>query len=121
MPTSRRARLGDDSGVAMITVVMVAAIMTGLGLAVTKSAVVNLDNAGRDRVASGALGAAEAGVAGAITYIRSNGVRQFCATCTSAFNESAPATLTYPGGGKATVWVRRVQEYDPASGTKIGR
>lgn len=123
MLTSRRPRLRDDSGVAMITVVMVAAIMTGLGLAVTKSAIVNLDNAGRDRVASGALGAAEAGVAGAITYIRNNGVRQFCPTCTSPFNESTSprTTITYPGGSKAEIWVRRVQEYDPASGLKIGR
>ena len=121
MFASRRASLREDAGVAMITVVMVAAIMTGLGLAVTKAAVVNLNNAGRDRVASGALGAAEAGVAGAITYIRNNGVRQFCPTCTTTWNESAPVTLAYPGGGQAVIWVRRVQEYNPAAGVKTGQ
>lgn len=115
-----RRRVGGDEGVAMITVVMVAAIMTGLGLAATKTAVLNLDNAGRDRVASGAMGAAEAGVAGAITYIRGNGVASICDTCTGSYNTLNPATLTYPGGGQAVVTVRVQQRYQPPA-ARVGR
>ncbi len=114
-------RQGDD-GVALLTVVLVAAIMTALGLAVTKTAILNLDNAGRDRVAGGALGAAEAGVAGAITYIRGNGaaVATICATCTGPYNLLSPTTLTYPGGGQAVVTIASVQAYRPPV-SKVGK
>lgn len=120
MRNTLRSRTSGDDGIAMLTVVLVAAIMTALGLAVTKTAIVNLDNAGRDRVASGALGAAEAGVAGAITYIRGNGVAQLCDTCTTPYNITAPKTLTYQNGGQAVVTVRVAQRYAPP-GARVGK
>lgn len=115
----RRRTTGED-GVAMLTVVLVAAIMTALGLAVTKTAILNLDNAGRDRVASGALGAAEAGVAGAITFLRGDGVAQICTTCTTTYNLINPATVVYPGGGKAVVTIAVAQRYAPPT-TRVGK
>lgn len=115
-----RLRQQDDRGIAMLTVVMVGAIMTALGVAITQTTIVNLDNAGRDRVASGALGAAEAGVAGAISYMRDNGVNSFCDTCSERFNTSRPETIDYVGGGRAVVTVKVLQPYNPPS-VKAGR
>ena len=111
---SFRNRTRGDDGVAMLTVVLVGFILTGMGLALAKTSVANLGNAGRDRVASGALGAAEAGIAGAITYLRSNGVQQICNTCTAEWNVATPKTLTY-GSGRAVVTIAEVQRYQPPS------
>lgn len=114
-----RVRPRDESGVAMITVVLVGVILTGMGLALAKTSLANLENAGRDRVGSGALGYAEAGVAGAITYLRSNGVNQICTTCPSAWNVSAPKSLTY-SGGSAVVTIAELQRYAPPT-VRTGR
>ncbi len=96
----------------MITVVLVGFILTGMGLALAKTSITNLGNAGRDRVASGALGAAEAGVAGAITHVRGNGVRQICNACTVEWNVLTPKTLTY-GAGTAVVTIKELQRFQP--------
>ena len=110
--SAHRIRPTGDQGVAMLTVVLVGFILTGMGLALAKTSIVNLENAGRDRVASGALGAAEAGVAGAITYLRGNGVQQICSTCTAEWNVLTPKTLTY-GSGQAVVTIAQLQRYQP--------
>lgn len=115
-----RIRQRDDRGVAVLTVFMVGAILTALGVAVTQATITNLDNAGRDRVAGGALGAAEAGIAGAISHMRDNGVRAFCDTCTTPWNVSAPTTLTYTGGGQAVVSIKTIEAYAPPA-IKTGR
>lgn len=112
MMRTHRIRESGDQGVAMLTVVLVGFILTGMGLALAKTSIANLGNAGRDRVASGALGAAEAGVAGAITHLRGNGVQQICSTCTSEWNVLTPKTLTY-GSGSAVVTIAVVQRYQP--------
>ena len=109
---THRIRPSGDQGVAMLTVVLVGFILTGMGLALAKTSIANLGNAGRDRVASGALGVAEAGVAGAITYLRGNGVRQICSTCTPEWNVLTPKTLTYQSG-TAIVTIAEVQRYQP--------
>src|SRR5712671_2113589 len=62
----------DERGVAMIVALLVTAVLTALGITVTQVAISNMTNAGRDRVASGALGAAEAGVTRAVAYINRN-------------------------------------------------
>jgi len=112
MMRTYRIRQSGDQGVAMLTVVLVGFILTGMGLALAKTSIANLGNAGRDRVASGALGAAEAGVAGAITYLRGNGVRQICSTCTLEWNVLTAKTLTY-GSGSAVVTIAEIQRYQP--------
>ena len=96
--SARRALLKGDDGAAVLLVVLVGIVLTGMGLALARTSVANLDNAGRDRVSSGALGLAEAGVGGAITHLRGNGVNHLCDTCTTTWNASSPATLIFPSG-----------------------
>jgi Tfp pilus assembly protein PilX len=87
-----------DTGGAMLIVVLVGLILTGMGIALARTSIANLDNAGRDRVSSSALGIAEAGVAGAVTHLRGSGVKHICSTCTLGWNVATPMTLTYQGG-----------------------
>jgi hypothetical protein len=56
-----RARLRDQSGIAVPTVLMLMVIMLLLGLAATQASIAGLSQATRDRQAKRALGAADAG------------------------------------------------------------
>ena len=116
---SARSRTQGESGVALLSVLLVGVILTGLGLALARTTLTNLDNAGRDRVSSGALGVAEAGVASAIGYIRDNGVNQLCAGCTTPWNAAAPRTLSI-SGGRAVVTITVVERYAPPT-VPLGR
>jgi uncharacterized protein (UPF0333 family) len=113
----------DERGVAMITALLVAAVLTALGLTVTQVAFSNMTNAGRDRVASGALGAAEAGVTRAIAYINKNNTHALncspnCAT--NPWGSSAnPQTISLPDGRTAKVYIKQIQEYAPPA-YKVG-
>src|SRR4051794_11956621 len=97
----------DERGVAMITALLVTAVLTALGLTVTQVAVSNLSNAGRDRVAGGALGAAEAGVTRAISYINKNNTNALSCSPICNLNgwgnSGAPQTVTLPDGRTAKV------------------
>lgn len=116
-------RRKDERGVAMITTLMVGSVLTAVGLAMTSVAVSNLQNAGRDRVAGGAMGAAEAGIAQAIAYIRDNGVGNLgCSpTCTTNpwGNSATPATVTLGDGREAKVYITTVQAFAPPA-VKVG-
>ena len=114
-----RARPKGDAGGAMLIVVLVGFILSGMGIALAKTSVINLDNAGRDRVSAGSLGLAEAGVSEAISHIRGNGVRHLCAGCTQEWNVAAPKTVTFTTG-TATVTVAELERYRPPT-TKVGR
>lgn len=108
----------DERGVAMVTALLVAAVLTALGLTVTQVAYTNLSNAGRDRLSSGALGAAEAGVTRAIAYInRNNANALVCSPACGAANpwgdKANPQTVTLPDGRAAKVWIEKVQAYAP--------
>lgn len=107
----------DERGVAMVTVLLVTAVLTALGVTVTQVSLSNLGNAGRDRVAGGALGAAEAGVTRAISYIHQNNTNIISCSPTCASNpwgnSAAPKSLTFPDGRKATVWIETIQPYMP--------
>lgn len=118
MRTSARCPQGDR-GAALLTVLLVGIILTGLGLSLVKTAVVNLDNAGRDRVSAGALGVAEAGITSAIGYLRGNGVNQICATCTTPWNSAAPRSLSF-STGSAVVQITPVERYAPPT-VRTGR
>lgn len=107
----------DDSGVAMLTVILVGVVLTGLALVSADLSISNLRNAGRDRVAGGALGAAEAGLARGIAHIRQNSVGELA---TSSWGSSAsPTQLTFSDGGEAEVWIETVQPFQPPT-HKVG-
>lgn len=96
----RRMPRGDD-GVAMMTVMLVGALMMALALIVSDVSLSNLKNAGRDRVAVSAFGAAEAGVQEAVAHLRVKGVSEL-----GAFGDPAnPKVLQFGDGRQAKVWV----------------
>src|SRR4051812_37641261 len=109
----------DDRGVAMVTSLLVISVLTALGITVTQVALNNLSNAGRDRLATGALGAAESGVTRAIAYINRNNTNALrCSpSCTSNAwgNSTTPQSVSLPDGRTAKVWIEKVQEYAPPS------
>ena len=114
----------DDRGVAMITVLLVSAVLTALGITVTQVAVSNLTNAGRDRVAGGALGAAEAGVTRAISYINAHNTNALSCSpsCTGNpwGNSTSPQVVSFPDGRQAKVWIEPIQPYQPPN-YKVGK
>jgi len=116
MARIRAARQGD-SGAALMTVLMAGAVLTASALVAVNLSLTNLRNAGRDRVAGGAMGAAEAGVADAVNYLQTHtaGVLNCSPTCTtnSWGNEANPTTVTYPDGGQAEVWIEVIQAFNP--------
>lgn len=106
----------DERGVAMITALLVTAVLTALGLTVTQVAVSNLSNAGRDRVAGGAFGAAEAGVTRAIAYINKNNTNALSCYPGCSFgwgNTTTPQLVTLPDGRTAKVYIQPIQPYSP--------
>jgi Tfp pilus assembly protein PilX len=109
--------LRDDRGVAMMTVIMVASVLTALGMAAVTVTSTNIKNAGRDRFATTAQGAAEAAVAAAESYLQTvPGTALACSpTCSTNTwgNKAAPNSLAYPNGRTATVWIELRQTYAP--------
>jgi Tfp pilus assembly protein PilX len=107
----------DDRGAAMMTVLLVGAVLTALALTAATISLHNVRNAGRDRVATGAMGAAESGIAEGITYLRTSdaGALACSPACASNpwGNSAAPRSLTFSDGGKATVWIEVVQAFNP--------
>jgi hypothetical protein len=116
MARLRTAR-GSDSGVALMTVLMAGAVLTASALVAVNVSLTNLKNAGRDRVASGAMGAAEGGLAEAVSYLgnQSAGVLSCSPTCAANpwGNKANPMTMTYPDGGVAKVWIEVIQGFQP--------
>lgn len=106
-----RLQRHDDTGVAMLTTILVGVVIMGLALVATNVSISNLKNAGRDRVAGGAFGAAEAGIARAVAYIRKNSVGELGS---SEWGSSvSPKQLTFSDGGSAKVWIQTVQAFAP--------
>jgi hypothetical protein len=108
----------DDRGVAMVTALLVGAVLTALGITVTQVAVSNLGNAGRDRVAGGAFGAAEAGVTRAIAFINKNNTNVLKCSPSCSFgwgNSTTPQTIALPDSRQAKVWIEPIQPYAPPS------
>lgn len=113
----------DERGVAMVTVLLVTAVLTALGLTVSSVAMSNLSNAGRDRVAGGALGAAEAGVTRAISYIQQHSTNALRCSPNCTANpwgyKAAPKVVSFADGRQAKVWIQPIQAYQPPS-YKVG-
>jgi hypothetical protein len=122
---------GSDSGVAMVTVLMVIMLVTALSATTGVIAVRNVQNANRDRQAGAALGASDAGVAQAIEYLRNNGAGGLTCdeatsstSCTSnpqGFNNPTnPKLVDLSGSGCnanandcAKVWIGVVSKFNP--------
>jgi hypothetical protein len=83
-------KAASDSGGALITVVLLMAVLSGLGATLAVLTTNNLESASRDRQAISALSTADAGVAQALEYIRLNGVGRL--TCLEANRSTTVAT-----------------------------
>lgn len=88
-----RINPASDSGVAMITVIMLLAALTAVTSTLAIVGVNNLQNANRDRQSGAAFGTADAGVAQALQYIRTSGINDL--TCPEA-NLADPGCSTKP-------------------------
>ena len=77
----------EDRGSAMVITLMVLALVTALSTTVAVVTINDLQGSRRAQAAGAALGAADAGVAQAISYLRNSGVRDL--TCTRAAPASA--------------------------------
>ena len=108
---------GPDSGAALITVLMAGAVLMASALVAVNVSLTNLKNAGRDRVAGGAMAAAEAGIAEAVSYLETHraGTLACSPSCSSNpwGNSASPQALSYPDGGTAQVWIEVIQAFSP--------
>ena len=86
----------DDSGLGVITVVMVMAVISSLVVVATALTISNLGNSSRDRQALSALATSEAGVAQAIQYLRGGNLAAL--TCIEPAAGAAPGA-TCQGAG----------------------
>jgi hypothetical protein len=107
-----------DHGSAMVITLMVLALVTALSTTVAVVTVNNLQGSRRAQQAGAALGAADAGIAQAMSYLRNNGVRRLACTnaspppaaCSLPWGSSAPTHVTLPGnsGQAYSVWIEAV-------------
>lgn len=113
-----------DEGVAMITVLLVGALLTLLAMTAANVSTGNLQNAGRDRVAGGALGAAEAGLAEALNHMRNGSLAclSLSPSCTTAdpWASAAGQTVSLPDGRTAQVKIEVVTPLKLPN-AKVGR
>jgi Tfp pilus assembly protein PilX len=109
-----------DEGSAMIVTLMVLALLFALAGTVSSVTVNNLGSSLKSQQAGAALDAADAGVAQAISYLRSSGLTNLkCSPSCSSNpwgNRTAPATATISGtaGQAYTAWIEPIAPY-PAS------
>lgn len=123
-PPVRRATFNNDSGAALLTVIMMLALVSALTLSLAVVTTTNLGSAKLAQQSGAALNAGDAGVAQAVSYMRENGVKTIndCSpTCASNpwGNKNDPAKVTIPGKGgqKFEVWIQPLVKY-PAN--KVG-
>lgn len=113
----RRLVRSDDTGAAMVTTILVAAVLTALGIVAIDVSLANLKNAGRDRVAGIALDTSESGVAQAIEYLKSGAYAEVSCSpaCTSNpwGNSTNPQVVAMPDGRQYKVWIQIVQPFAP--------
>jgi len=107
----------DDAGVALLTVIFAGAVITALAMVAATVSLNNLRNAGRDRVAGGALGAAEAGLAEAVSYLSTSTAGELACSPACATNpwgnQASPKSITFPDGRVAKVYITVVQSFAP--------
>lgn len=127
MTTLLSTRRRDDTGIALITVVIMLALVSALTLTLAVVTINNLTSARLSQQAGAALNASDAGVAQAVTYLRENGtgtINKCSPTCTGEpwGNKDNPATVTVPGkaGQSFKVWIEPLVRY-PANKTGFYR
>ena len=112
----------NDAGSALILTLMAMAVVMGMATTVAVVSINNLQSSTKAQQAGMALNAADAGVAQAMSYLRSSGVRRVnCSpTCSANRGEQRHAHLRHAGwsGGQAyKAWIEPVRPYpanDPA-------
>src|SRR5687767_15525790 len=113
----------NDAGSALILTLMAMAVVMGMATTVAVVSINNLQSSMKAQHAGSALNAADAGIAQAMAYLRSTGVRRVNCSPTCAANpwgnSAAPTSITLGGVGRQAykAWVEPVRPY-PA---KIGR
>ena len=107
-----------DRGSAMVITLMVLALVTALSTTVAVVTIGNLQGSRRAQAAGAALGAADAGIAQAMSYLRNNGVRDLAceesaptsAACARPWGSANPTEVPLPGnsGQAYEVWIEAV-------------
>ena len=114
---------GSDNGSALIITMMVLALLTALSTTVAVVTINNLQSSLRIQRSGVALNAAEAGVAQAVSYLRSSGVNGVACwpACTANpwGNSASPRTVSLPGGTDARYAVH-IQPVTPLTTTAPG-
>jgi len=106
-----------DDGSAMITTLLVLAVLTALAATVASVTVNNLGSSVKAQQAGAALNAADAGVAQAMSYLRDKGTGVLACSPTCAANpwgnSSVPAASSVTGtaGQAYTAWIEPVAPY----------
>jgi hypothetical protein len=113
-------RAGDDDrdrGSAMILTLLVMTLVTAMATTISVVTINNLQSSWRSRQAGAALSSADAGIAQAVTYLRSAGVRDLRCSPTCVSNpwgsSAAPAAVTVPGGAGQSykVWIEPIAPF----------
>lgn len=116
-----RKSMRGEAGSAMVVTILVMVVLTGMGAVVFLIGTNNIQNAGRDRLAAGAFGASEGGVAQGLTFIRSAGLAslkcddppQAGTDCTKPWGSSNPKVVNLSNNRQFNVWIQRVQAFNP--------
>jgi len=115
-----RAGAVRDRGSAMLMTLSVMLLLTTLAGVGTTMAVRDMRGAGEAQQAGGALDAAEAGLAQAVAYIRSNGTRKIACNLTTcpanSWSQGNPVAANVKGGGRWSAWIKPVSVGNPADG-----
>lgn len=121
MPTSHTARPVPadpaDRGSAMLITLMVLALVTAIATTVAGVTLNNMQSSVRAQQAGSALNGADAGVAQAMSYLRSSGVRGLGCSPSCASNpwgnSAAPASVSVPGiaGQRYEAWIEPVSPF----------
>lgn len=114
-----RSSADPARGSAMIITLMVLALVTALSTTVAVVTINNLQSSTRAQQSGAAVGAADAGLAQALTYLRKTGVRDIKCTvpanaeCSAAWGSVTPMLVTVPGqaGQSYQVWIEAVQPF----------
>lgn len=113
-----RRHMGDD-GAALIVVLLISAVLSALTLTLAVITTGNLQSARAAQQAGAAVNAADAGVAQALTYLRSTGVSALnkcapnCGPTNKWGSKTTPMTVTQPGkaGQSYQVWIEPIAPY----------
>lgn len=106
-----------DRGSAMILTLMVMTLVTAMSTTVAVVSINNLQSSWRSRQAGAALSAADAGVAQAVTYLRSSGVRDLRCSPSCGSNpwgsRTSPSSVSMPGvaGQSYMAWIETVAAF----------